>query len=102
MNYILFDGTVRDALLPFTFTRPVADIRVGMKLPAVVTNITDFGAFVDVGVKESGLIHRSQIAKEFVKNPADYLHLNQQLIVKVLEVNIDRKRIGLSLIGLKD
>ena len=93
----------RKAFSVFTFDRNIKsinDIKVGMKLPAVVTNITDFGAFVDIGVKESGLIHRSQIADKFVKNPSDFLKLNQQLIVKVVEVNIERKRIGLSLIGM--
>jgi len=95
----------RKAFSIFTFDRNIKsinDIKVGMKLPAVVTNITDFGAFVDIGVKESGLIHRSQIADKFVKNPSDFLQLNQQLIVKVLEVDIERKRIGLSLRGMSN
>lgn len=78
----------------------IEDIKPGMVLPAIVTNITAFGAFVDLGVHESGLIHKSQIAAEFVHDPADYLQLNQQLMVKVLQVDINRKRIGLTLIGL--
>lgn len=88
----------------FTFNqnvKSISDVKPGMKLPAIVSNITDFGAFADLGIKESGLIHKSQIAEEFVKNPADYLQLNQQLIVKVVDVDIDRKRIALSLIGLQ-
>ena len=78
----------------------IEDIKAGMILPAIVTNLTAFGAFVDLGVHESGLIHKSQIADEFVNNPADYLQLNQQLMVKVLEVDIPRKRIGLTLLGI--
>ena len=78
----------------------IEDIRPGMILPAIVTNITAFGAFVDLGVHESGLIHKSQIAEEFVRDPADYLKLNQHLMVKVLEVDVARKRIGLTLIGV--
>jgi len=80
----------------------IEDIRPGMILPVIVTNITAFGAFVDLGVHESGLIHKSQIAEEFVSDPAEYLKLNQQLIVKVLEVDVARKRIGLTLIGVND
>jgi protein Tex len=78
----------------------IEDIKPGMILPAIVTNITAFGAFVDLGIHESGLIHKSRIAEEFVKDPADYLKLNQQLMVKVEEVDVSRKRIGLTLIGV--
>jgi len=88
----------------FTFNKNVksiSDIEPGMKLPAIVSNITDFGAFVDLGIKESGLIHKSRIAEEFVKNPSDYIQLNQQLIVKVVEVDVERKRIALTLIGVQ-
>lgn len=77
--------------------KKIDDLRPGMILPAVVTNITDFGAFVNLGIKENGLIHKSQIADEFVNNPADYLRINQQLKVKVLEVDMNRKRIALTL-----
>ena len=87
----------------FTFDRNVRsidDVKKGMKLPAIVTNITEFGAFVDLGIKESGLIHKSQIAEEYVKNPSDYLQLNLQLIVKVIDVDKERKRVALSLIGV--
>ena len=78
----------------------IEDIRPGMILPAIVSNITAFGAFVDLGVHESGLIHKSQIAAEYVNDPGEYLKLNQQLMVKVLAVDVDRKRIGLTLIGV--
>lgn len=79
----------------------IEDIKPGMVLPAIVTNLTAFGAFVDLGVHESGLIHKSQIANEYVNDPAKYLKLNQQLMVKVLEVDVARKRIGLTLIGVE-
>ena len=77
--------------------RSIDDLESGMLLPGVVTNVTEFGAFVNLGIKENGLIHKSQIANEFVQNPSDYLSVNQQLRVKILEVDKDRKRIGLSL-----
>jgi uncharacterized protein len=77
--------------------RSIDDLKSGMILPGVVTNVTEFGAFVNLGIKENGLIHKSQIANEFVQNPSDYLSVNQQLRVKVLEVDKARKRIGLSL-----
>jgi uncharacterized protein len=80
----------------------IEDIKEGMVLPAIVTNITDFGAFVDLGVHESGLIHKSQIAEEYVQKPSDFLQLNQQLMVKVLNVDYERKRIGLTLIGVDE
>ena len=80
--------------------RTINDVQPGMILPAVVTNLTAFGAFVDLGIKESGLIHKSQIADEFVEVPKDHLNINQQLQVKVLEVDLERKRIALSLIGM--
>lgn len=75
----------------------IKDIKKGMILSGIVNNITDFGAFVNIGIKESGLLHKSQIANEYVKNPADYLQINQQLRVRIIEVDIQRKRIGLSL-----
>jgi len=73
------------------------DLRVGMKLPGVVTNITAFGAFVDIGVHQDGLVHISQLADRFVKNPAEVVRLQQQVLVTVLEVDLQRKRIALSL-----
>ena len=78
----------------------IEDLSSGMVLPGVITNITDFGAFVNLGIKENGLIHKSQIADEFVNNPADYLRINQQLKVKILEVDLNRKRISLTLRGI--
>ncbi|MEZ4951470.1 MAG: S1 RNA-binding domain-containing protein [Saprospiraceae bacterium] len=68
-----------------------------MVLPGIVTNLTNFGAFVDIGVKRDGLVHISQIANKFVKNPADVISLGQEVQVKVIEVDIPRKRVNLSM-----
>ncbi len=75
----------------------IEDLRPGMKLPGIVTNITAFGAFVDIGVHQDGLVHISQIADRFVKNPADILKVQQKVSVTVLEVDLARKRISLSM-----
>jgi uncharacterized protein len=73
------------------------DLRPGMVLPGIVTNITNFGAFVDVGVKQDGLVHISQMADRYVSNPADVVRLHQHVQVKVLEVDVARKRIQLTM-----
>jgi uncharacterized protein len=73
------------------------DLQVGMVLPGIVTNITRFGAFVDVGVKQDGLVHISELADRFVSDPAEVVKLHQHVKVKVLEVDIPRKRIGFSI-----
>ena len=78
--------------------RTMEDLKPGMILPGIVTNITNFGAFVDVGVKQDGLVHISELKDEFVKNPADVVSLHQHVEVKVKEVDVNRKRIGLSMI----
>ncbi len=80
----------------------VADLKPGMELPGVVTNITNFGAFVDVGVKQDGLVHISQLADRFVKDPNDVVKLNQKVKVRVLEVDERRSRISLSMKGMKE
>ena len=77
--------------------KTINDLSEGMVLPGLITNITNFGAFVDIGVKQDGLVHVSQIANKFVKNPADEVKLQQQVKVKVLEVDISRNRILLSM-----
>ncbi len=77
--------------------KSIDDLEVGMKIPGIVTNVTNFGAFVNIGIKENGLIHKSQIADEYVEDPADYLTLDQHLEVKIVTLDKDRKRIGLSL-----
>ncbi|MBK8850334.1 MAG: RNA-binding transcriptional accessory protein [Saprospiraceae bacterium] len=83
-----FDATVKT----------VEDVRAGMLLPGIVTNLTAFGAFVDIGVKQDGLLHISQITRKFIKSPAEVLKLHQELNVKVIEVDVARKRINLSLL----
>ena len=75
----------------------IDDLESGMVIPGIVTNITAFGAFVDIGVKENGLIHVSQMANEYVRDPNKYVKLNQKLKVKIVEVDTRRKRIQLSL-----
>ena len=75
----------------------IDDVKVGMILPGIVTNITRFGAFVDVGVKQDGMVHISQIADKFIKDPSDALKLNQKVTVKVMEVDVARKRINLTM-----
>ena len=76
----------------------ISDLKVGMELPAIITNITDFGAFADIGIKENGLIHKSQLADRYVSNPAEVVSLHQQVKVSVLEIDTERKRIQLKLI----
>lgn len=75
----------------------IADVKPGMVLPGIVTNITNFGAFVDIGVKQDGLVHISHLADKFISNPADVVKLHQHVTVKVLEVDAARKRIQLSM-----
>ncbi|MBM3700733.1 MAG: RNA-binding transcriptional accessory protein [Actinobacteria bacterium] len=90
----------RKSISVFEFKKDVKtieDLKPGMVLPGIITNITNFGAFVDIGVKQDGLVHVSNIANEFVKNPAERLSLNQEIHVKVLEVDTQRKRIQLSI-----
>ncbi|MGM0640474.1 MAG: Tex-like N-terminal domain-containing protein [Thermotogota bacterium] len=74
------------------------DLKEGMKLEGKVTNITDFGAFVDLGIKENGLIHKSNIAEKFVKHPSEFLSINQIVNVEIIEIDTQRKRISLKLI----
>ncbi len=81
----------------FGNVRSMEDLREGMVLPGIVTNITNFGAFVDIGVKQDGLVHVSQLANRFVRNPAEVVKLNQQVRVRVVEVDLSRKRIHLSM-----
>lgn len=90
----------RETFEVFAFEESVnsmSDLKVGMKLPGVVTNITAFGAFVDVGVHQDGLVHLSHLADRFVKDPNEIVTVNQKVQVTVMEVDIPRKRIGLSM-----
>jgi len=73
------------------------DLKIGMKLPGIITNVTAFGAFVDVGVHQDGLVHISQLSNKFVRNPADVVKVHQKVIVTVLDVDLVRKRISLSM-----
>jgi protein Tex len=82
-----FDDSVND----------IKDLRVGMVLPGIVTNVTNFGAFVDVGVHQDGLVHVSHLSDKFVKNPAEIVAVQQKVKVTVTEVDIPRKRIALSM-----
>jgi uncharacterized protein len=84
----------------FEFSKDVHkidDLRPGMKLPGIVTNITNFGAFVDIGVHQDGLVHVSQLADKFVKDPNEIVRLNQKVMVEVVNIDIQRKRIQLSM-----
>ena len=77
--------------------RSLEDLKPGMVLNGIVTNITAFGAFVDIGVHQDGLVHISQMADRYIKDPSEVVHLNQKIRVKVLEVDEDRKRISLTM-----
>lgn len=90
----------REKFEAFSFTEGVnsiTDLKAGMKLPGIVTNITNFGAFVDIGVHQDGLVHLSQIANRFIKDPNEVLKVHQQVEVTVTEVDVNRKRIALSM-----
>lgn len=85
---------------PFEFAKginKISDLNIGMILPGIVTNITNFGAFVDVGVKQDGLVHISEMADKFIENPNEVVKLQQKVQVKVTEVDIKRNRIQLSI-----
>jgi len=75
----------------------MADLQPGMRLPGIVTNVTAFGAFVDIGVHQDGLVHVSQLADRFVKDPAEVVKVHQRVMVTVVEVDLPRKRIALSM-----
>jgi protein Tex len=79
----------------------INDLREGMELPGLVTNITAFGAFVDVGVHQDGLVHKSKIMDKYVHDPAEHLRLNQRLKVKVESIDLERKRIQFTMIGVE-
>jgi uncharacterized protein len=90
----------REKFEAFSFTEGVnsiTDLKAGMKLPGIVTNITAFGAFVDIGVHQDGLVHLSQITNRFIKDPNEVLKVQQQVEVTVTEVDVARKRISLSM-----
>lgn len=90
----------REQFETFSFTEGVnqmSDLRIGMKLPGIVTNITAFGVFVDVGVHQDGLVHLSQLANRYIKDPNEVVKVHQKVEVTVTEVDVNRKRISLSM-----
>ena len=91
----------RQAIKVFEFDKNVKtidDLKEGMTLPGIVTNITNFGCFVDVGIKENGLVHISQLCREFVSDPTTVVSIHQHVQVKVVSIDRERKRIGLTMI----
>lgn len=90
LKQFAFDATVHE----------IGDLRPGQILPGIVTNVTNFGAFVDIGVHTKGLVHVSQMADKFVKDPTTIVSLHQQVTVKVLEVDLQRERISLTMKGV--
>ncbi|AOM76740.1 Tex family protein [Pedobacter steynii] len=90
----------REQFEAFSFTdgvNEISDLKIGMKLPGIVTNITNFGAFVDIGVHQDGLVHTSQMSDRFIANPNDVVKVHQKVEVTVMEVDVARKRISLSM-----
>ena len=79
--------------------KKIEDLKEGMEVPGIVTNVTNFGAFVDIGIKENGLIHISQLADRYVSNPAEIVSLHQHVKVRILEADLARKRVQLKLIN---
>jgi uncharacterized protein len=90
----------REQFESFQFAEGVAkleDVKPGMKLPGIITNITAFGAFVDIGVHQDGLVHISELSDRYIKNPAEVVKVHQKVTVTVLDVDLQRKRISLSM-----
>ena len=91
----------RQAIKVFEFdknVKTIADLKEGMVLPGIVTNITNFGCFVDVGIKENGLVHVSQLCRQFVSDPTTIVSIHQHVQVKVTGIDMDRKRISMTMI----
>lgn len=80
----------------------IDDLTEGMELPGIVSNITNFGAFIDIGIKENGLVHLSQLAEHYVSNPAEIVTIHQHVKVKILQIDKERKRIHLTMKGLQE
>nr|MBP6140317.1 S1 RNA-binding domain-containing protein [Bacteroides sp.] len=94
----------RETAKVFEFDRSIRtldDLREGMILPGIVGNITNFGAFVDLGIKENGLIHLSQMADRYISDPSEVVSIHQHITVKVLSIDKERKRIQLTLKGIE-
>jgi len=95
----------RSAFVPFSFDEAIheiTDLVPGMQVPGIVTNVTAFGAFVDIGVHQDGLVHISQMADRFVKDPAQIVKVRDTVLVTVLEVDVRRRRISLSMKTCQD
>lgn len=95
---------MRQAIQVFSFdpnVRTLADLHEGMELPGIITNITNFGCFVNVGIKENGLVHLSQLADRYVTDPNEIVHIHQHVRVKVLAIDEARKRLSLTMIGVE-
>jgi uncharacterized protein len=90
----------RESFESFTFAEnieKISDLEIGMKVPGIVTNVTAFGAFVDIGVHQDGLVHISELSDNFVKNPADVVRVLQKVEVTIADVDLERNRISLSM-----
>jgi uncharacterized protein len=89
----------RSKIKQFSFAdvHEMEDLKQGMVIPGIVTNVTKFGAFVDIGIKQDGLVHISNLSKTYVQDPSSVVKLNQHVMVKVLSVDLERKRIQLSM-----
>src|SRR5690606_2031978 len=86
----------RDKFETFSFSEginAITDLQVGMTLPGIITNITAFGAFVDIGVHQDGLVHVSQLSNRFIKDPNEVVKVSQKVEVKITEIDVARKRI---------
>ena len=94
------DPRTKIKVFQFADIHSIEDVKEGMIVPGIVTNITKFGAFVDIGVKQDGLVHVSNMSKEYVTDPSQVVKLHQHVMVKVLNVEIDRRRIQLSMKGV--
>jgi uncharacterized protein len=92
----------RSKIKEFSFAdiHTMEDLVPGMVVPGIVTNVTKFGAFVDIGIKQDGLVHISNMSSTYVTDPSKVVKLHQQIMVKVLDVDIERKRIQLSMKGI--
>lgn len=94
----------RETIRVFEFdknVRNINDLSEGMVLPGIVGNITNFGAFVDIGIKENGLVHLSQLAEKYITDPTQVVSIHQHIMIKVLSVDMERKRIQLTMIGVE-
>jgi uncharacterized protein len=90
----------RVAISSFQFDdtiKTIKDLKVGVSVPGIITNVTRFGAFVDIGIKENGLIHISQMTDKYIDDPGKVVQINQQVKVKIIEIDLVRKRIQVSL-----